>query len=152
MPTAKPRITLTLEPHVHEVLRRLSSAGGESMSAIVTGFLDVAVPAMERMAVLFEQAKAMPEEAKEGLRASLLRAESELLSGLSGLISPHPAFLDEMVNATAPTGTGRAPRGTGRASAGGSTPVPVTRGSGGREKPEPAVKTVPSKGVRRARV
>lgn len=50
MPTTKPRITVTLTERQHEVLRSLSSSSGQSMSAYIVGFLDMALPTLERMA------------------------------------------------------------------------------------------------------
>lgn len=131
MPTAKPRITITLEPHVYEVLRRLSAAGGDSMSSVVTDFLGVAVPTLERLVVVLEQANAMPKQARDGIRASVAKAESEMLPALMAAVGQSDMFLGEMARLTSPEGgaagapearTGRRPEG--------STPVPVTRGSG----------------------
>ncbi|SCX81578.1 hypothetical protein [Nitrosospira sp. Nsp13] len=57
MPTSKPRITITLTDHQHALLRRISDAGGQSMSGIVSEFMVVAEPALERMATAFQQLK-----------------------------------------------------------------------------------------------
>ena len=133
MSTLKPRITITLDPHVHEVLRRLSAAGGDSMSALVTGFLDVAIPPMERMVVILEKAKGMPERTKEEVRASLLRAEAKLLPAIAAATEQNDLFLAEVLEAANAAGAGRSAARTGRVRSA-LPPVPVTRGVGQTKK------------------
>ncbi len=57
MPTSKPRITVTLTEHQHATLRRISDAGGRSMSGVISEFMAVAQPTLERMADAFQQLK-----------------------------------------------------------------------------------------------
>lgn len=93
MPTTKPRITITLEPRTHEVLTRLSVAGGESMSALIGQLVELAVPSMERLVVVLENAKTAPEEAKKGLQAAIERAERQLLPAAQTMIDQADLFL-----------------------------------------------------------
>jgi hypothetical protein len=152
MSTSKPRITITLEPRVHEVLRRLSVANGQSMSSIVTEFLDVAVPPMERMVVVLEKANAMPDHLKGKLRDSFHKAEAKILPAAAAAVEQHDMFLNvalEAIQQAESDAVDRAPearpkRGRGQ----GSTPVPVTRGLGSTK----TGKTVIGKGVRNGRV
>ena len=137
MATLKPRITITLEPHVHEVLRRLSAAGGESMSAIVTSFLDVAVPPMERMVVIMEQAKTLPAETMEEVRGSILRAEAKLLPSVMALIDQSDLFFSEVGEVTGPREAGA--KRTELAARKALPPVPVTRGVGRTKQAKPGV-------------
>jgi hypothetical protein len=131
MSTSKPRITITLEPRVYDIVSRLSKAGGESMSQIVTGFLEVAVPPMERMVVLMEQANAAPEEAKAGLASSLARAEARILPSLLNAIDQSDMFVAEEAKKLLGGEQRRPARSVGRAAQKPlTTPVPVTRGSG----------------------
>ncbi len=96
MSTSKPRITITLDEPVYEVVRRLSQASGESMSRVVTQFLDVAIAPMERMVVVLEQAKRLPNETKEAVRASMLRAEAKVLPGvIAAVLEQNDLFLAE---------------------------------------------------------
>lgn len=148
MPTALPRITITLEPHVYEVLRRLSAAGGQSMSALVVDFLEVAVPPMERMVVVLEQAKTLPAETKESIRGSLLRAEAELLPEIAAAVEQADMFLAQALEKTRAAGAGERQRARHLPRAASPTPVPVTRGSG---RPKVATKAA-QKGARRGRV
>lgn len=140
MATLKPRITITLEPHVHEVLRRLSAAGGQSMSSLVTDFLDVAVPPMERMVVVLEEAARMPHKAREELRASVERAEATLLPALAAAADQTDLFIADATKAVRSGRASPAQRVKRGAPKGDSTPVPVTRGLG--------IKTAAKKGTK----
>jgi uncharacterized protein (DUF1778 family) len=136
MSTTKPRITITLEPHHHEVLSRASSASGESMSQIVAQFVATAVPSLERLVVVMERANTASQEVRAGLVAAVDRAERQLMPELLKSLDQADMFLAEAEHATAPRpdlaakrpGRAREPL---KAAARGSTPVPVTRGSGG---------------------
>jgi hypothetical protein len=57
MPTSKPRITVTLTEYQHAMLRRISDAGGLSMSGVISEFMMAAQPTLERMAYAFHQLK-----------------------------------------------------------------------------------------------
>jgi len=146
MSTKKPRITITLEPTTYETLSRLSVAGGESMSEIVTGFLAVCVPSMERMVLVMERAKTAPEEAKAGLKAAIDKVERAVLPGMVKDLEQGDLFLRDVVEAaiSASAESGGAQRARALRS-GSSTPVLVTRGSGRAE----ASPRVPAKGGKR---
>ena len=140
MPTAKPRITITLEPHTHEVLTRLSAAGGQSMSSIVADYVALAVPSLERLVVVLEQARQAPQEAQSGLAAALERAERQLLPALASALDQNDLFLSDLEASAGRKGpvpmsgseTVRRLVAEAKAErARRSTPVPVTRGSGG---------------------
>ena len=77
MPTSKPRITITLTDHQHALLRRISDAGGQSMSGIVSEFMVVAEPALERMAAAFQQLR----QDRESDHQRIIEMFSELRSG-----------------------------------------------------------------------
>jgi hypothetical protein len=57
MPTSKPRITITLTEEQHAILRRISAAGGQSMSSVISEFMLTAQPALERMAATLQRLK-----------------------------------------------------------------------------------------------
>lgn len=137
MSTTKPRITITLQPHHHEVLSRLSRTSGESMSQIVAQFVAMAVPSLERLVVVLERASAAKEEVNAGLVAAVDRAERKLMPTLVEALDQAELFLTEAERATAPRPDPDAPAAgpglgsRGKRAGGGPTPVPVTRGSGG---------------------
>ncbi len=164
MPTTKPRITVTLERHAHEVLARLSAASGDSMSEIVAGFVDLAVPSLERVVVILERAKAAPEEVRSGLSAAIDRADRVLMPAIQSALDQADLFISDATLATvrepdaqaAPPPARPAPGGAKAGALEGSTPVPVTRGSGrgktrGRGRPVGRVtgQVAGRKGVRR---
>jgi len=143
MPTLRPRITITLTKHSHAVLSRLSAASGDSMSEIVTGFVDLAVPSLERVVVVLEQARKAPKEAHAGLAAAVERAERQLLPAMQAALDQQDLFLSDVSAATRPQDRVGGLRAAQRpapadplrkaladARAPKATPVPVTRGSG----------------------
>lgn len=73
MATDKPRITITLEPDQHDVLRRLAGLQGGSMSRIVSELLAEVTPVLERVCESLELAK----RAQAGVRANLRRVAEE---------------------------------------------------------------------------
>ncbi len=77
MPTSKPRITITLTDHQHALLRRISDAGGQSMSGIVSEFMVVAEPTLERMATAFQRLR----QDRESDHQRIIEMFSELQSG-----------------------------------------------------------------------
>ena len=81
MATDKPRITITLEPDQHDVLRRLSGLQGGSMSRIVSDLLAEVTPVLERVCESLELAK----RAQAGVRANLRRVAEEAEEDLKPL-------------------------------------------------------------------
>jgi hypothetical protein len=75
MTTANPRITVTLQPEVHAVLRRLSQLTKNSQSAIVGDLLMESLPVFERMAEVLDAA--------EQLRLQGLKASDEVKDALA---------------------------------------------------------------------
>lgn len=142
MATSKPRITITLEPRTYEVLSRMSKAGNESMSQIVTGLVDLAVPSLERVVAVIERAATASDEVKDGMRAALDRADRAIIPQLIDAAQQGDMFLAGLAaegeaaqQAPGPAVPAQAPaqqpkRGRKVVPAEGSTPVPVTRGSG----------------------
>jgi hypothetical protein len=97
MPTSKPRITVTLTEEQYAILRQISAAGGQSMSGIISEFMLMAQPVLERMAVEFQQLKQQRETDRQLVveMLSKLHAEREgkdvsALSRASPKVSPEP--------------------------------------------------------------
>lgn len=98
MPAVNPRITITLKPEVHAILRRLSALTGNSQSAMVADLLESSQPIFERMATVLEAAERLKAEgmqAPDSIRQSLDDAQSKL-EGQLGLA------LDAMDEGTRP--------------------------------------------------
>lgn len=77
MPTAKPRITITLTEHQHHVLSALSRHQKLSMSSIVVDFLDSTMPVLERLVHVLEHAASAPQSVRDQIRQSAEDAEKE---------------------------------------------------------------------------
>ncbi len=138
MGTTKPRITITLEPRAYEVVRRLAAANGRPMSATVTEFLDVALPPMERLVVVLEQAAAMPQATRDAVRASLSRAEAKLLPAFAAGLAQVDFLIEELAEDACERERGAEGeserRSRGEPVAKRLTPNVVTRGSGLRKQ------------------
>jgi hypothetical protein len=137
MSTTKPRITVTLEPHAHRVLSKLSELSGDSMSQIVCGFVDLAVPSLERVVVLMQRAKDAPEEVNVGMAAAIERAEKVMLPQLQLAIAQNDLFISDVEAASISASRPTVPPDPAIAGSGGrkaarvpQTPGLVTRGSG----------------------
>lgn len=76
MPTAKPRITITLTEHQHAVLSSLSHLQKASMSSIVVDLVDTTLPVLERLVGVLDAAAHAPKHVLEELRRSAEDAES----------------------------------------------------------------------------
>lgn len=127
MPTANPRLTITLEPAIAACLRRLSEVTGNSQSKLIAELLEGSVPVFERVIATIEAAKSASDEIRGKLASDMQGAQSRIETQM-GLV------LDEFDGATAPLleavkrrarkGTGARARSAGRpATAGPSTPM-----------------------------
>jgi hypothetical protein len=75
MPTAKPRITITLTDEQHAILSSLSSLQKVSMSSIVVDLLDTTLPVLQRLAGILSNAANAPQELLDELRRTAESAE-----------------------------------------------------------------------------
>lgn len=71
MPTAKPRLIVTMEPETYRLLKRFAALSGSSMSAIVSSMLEPAVPSLHLMLDAAEAHHADAVGAQQALAASL---------------------------------------------------------------------------------
>lgn len=78
MATLNPRITVTLTPAVHAVLKELASLGGQSQSSIVGELLETSLPIFERVVVTLRAAKTIHASARAEVASSLERAQHRL--------------------------------------------------------------------------
>lgn len=114
MPTTKPRVQVTMEPHDHEVIARLAKLQGRTRGAVIADLLHEVTPALARTVALLEAAAAAPEQVKRGLRSVVDGVHDELVATAGHGIVQMDWLLGELQG------------GAGK----GSTPVSVTRGSG----------------------
>lgn len=120
MPTLKPRIAITLDQETYDVVARLAELQSRSKGSVVADLVESVLPPLRRTVALLEAAQQAPEDVKAGLRSVVESAHNDLLK-LSG---SGQRQLDILLQSLASAG-----------SQDGSTPVPVTRGSGTTAKP-----------------
>ena len=128
MSTANPRITITLTPELHAVLRRMAHLGGRSQSAIVGDMLQTSMPVFARVVKVMEEAERAQSALNDGIVDGFRRAQ-ERIEGQLGLA------LDDFDQAAKPI-LAAAESVRRRSGIARSTPVPVTRGSGHPKQPK----------------
>lgn len=111
MPTAKPRIAVTLEQSTFEVIARMAALQGVSRGSIVADLLDSVAPSLARTVSLLEAAAAAPKQVQDGLR-EVVEAAHDDFTALAGDATRQ---LDMLLDAFTRTG---------------ADPHVVTRGSG----------------------
>ena len=94
MPTTKPRVTVTLDPYVHETIQRMATLQGRTRGAVIADLVgDVHRPLM-RVVALMEAARDAPKQVKEGIITNMHRLEAEV----SGLTEEHVRQLDMLLH------------------------------------------------------
>lgn len=78
MPTAKPRITITLTEQQHDVLMTLAHIQKVSMSSIVVDLVETTLPVLSRLAEVLKNAADAPQSVRDEIRKSAERAESDM--------------------------------------------------------------------------
>lgn len=84
MPSNKPRVTVTLNPYVHDTIRRMAQLQGRSRGAVIADLLEGVHQPLMRTVVLLEAARGAPKQVIDGLRGALESMEREL-SGSAGV-------------------------------------------------------------------
>lgn len=130
MPTIKPRVLVSLSETNHNLLRNLAKLQGVSMSAVMSDLFETAAPALERVAVLLQQAQDAPEHVKAQLRNSLERAQEYLEPQAAGFIGQTDFFLHK-ASSQLSAGADAAPRPQ-RSEDAGSGPRPPSSNRGVR--------------------
>lgn len=86
MPTAKPRITITLSEHQHAVLSSLAELQKVSMSSIVVDLLDTTLPVLERLGHVLHNAANAPQSVLDELRRSAQQAETDTFAASTSVM------------------------------------------------------------------
>ena len=138
MPSKNPRLSVVLTPSLAALLSQLADETGESASSLVRDLLTQSEGALQRMLQLVVAAKAAKGQIGGGLAASMDRVVRDLETA-QGLVDNRSAdMLGDLVamaekvrpRRRAPIPGAASSARAGRVPEGGSTPVPVTRGSG----------------------
>jgi hypothetical protein len=79
MPTAKPRIAVTLNQHTFDVIARMAELQGCSRGSVIAELLDSVAPALTRTVALLEAAADAPQQVRDGLRSVVESTHNDLL-------------------------------------------------------------------------
>jgi len=96
MPTTKPRVQVTMEPHDHEVIARLAKLQGRTRGAVIADLLHEVIPALARTVALLEAAASAPEQVKKGLRSVVDSVHDELVATAGHGIAQMDWLLSEL--------------------------------------------------------
>jgi len=136
MATDKPRITITLNPHVYATLKRMSELGGQPMSSIISELLDSVHDPFMRTVALLDAAAQAPKQIRDGLRQSFEAVEREIYGTVGYTVAQMDWLIDQLGKPPA-GGVGSTPEGGGPTAPGGKSGVSrkanphiVIRGSG----------------------
>lgn len=94
MPAVNPRITITLTPETHAVLRTLSTLTGNSQSAIVGELLNESRPVFDRMVQVLQAAQKLKAAADED-RSTWLKAMDKAQAKLERQLSLSLETMDD---------------------------------------------------------
>lgn len=135
MATTKPRITISLNPHVYATLKRMSQLGKQPMASIVSELLESVHEPLMRTVAFLEAASEAPKQVKDGLRKSFEKVERDLYQVAGHTVAQMDFLTEELGKMAAADGRGTAPAGTlpaaGEVSPGGRVDPPIViRGSG----------------------
>lgn len=133
MPSAKPRLALTLPEHRYELLERLARLQGVSKASIIMELMEQAWPVLERVCIAIEAVQRMQDGVGPGFKEACDQALAEIEPFAQGATDQFDLFIDGIVN-----GSGGADRpavcaggaSPGRTATGAVNPRPVIRGSG----------------------
>lgn len=145
MPATNPRLSVVLSPSLAATLQAISLETGESASSLVRTLLEQTEPALVRMLELVRAAKAAKGQISDGMRGSMDRVVDDLHDALAVADARTGRVVADLVSqAEGVRGRRRPAARTGVARPSGrteapSTPVPVTRGSGGGKTRKPRV-------------
>lgn len=93
MPTAKPRITITLSDEQHSTLQALAELQHVSMSSIVVDLVETTMPVLQRLVSVLKNASQAPQAVLDGLRASLESAEGDVFLHAEAVIGHLDSFV-----------------------------------------------------------
>jgi len=123
MPTIKPRITVTLSERQHAVLRSLSKNSGQSMSAYICEFLELALPTLERMAATMQALAQSRDGEMQRVREQLDEAQRVFEPVAMAVVAQADMFLERVELAAGAGGAGAT-----NVPAAGASPPPTNRG------------------------
>jgi len=113
MATDKPRITITLDPHVYEVLSTLSQLQGSPKARIVSELLESVVPVFERTCYVLQMAQKAQSGVNQDIKDSLERSEAKLQAMMNEAMGQFDIFTESLTEPS--NGVDESERKAGRA-------------------------------------
>jgi hypothetical protein len=145
MPTAKPRVQVSMSPSAYQSLSRLATARRVSRSVVMAELFEAARPALDRLAEVIEAARSAPKDVLQRFASAVEQGESQALTG----VEAHLGQLDLLIHglkdgksweASPPARPRAAERSGDVRSRAEQDPRPVTRGSGRGTAPRPTAR------------
>mgnify|MGYP002795102888 CR=1 FL=1 len=136
MATHKPRITVTLEPHVYEVLTRLAELQGGSRAGIISELLESVSPVFERTCYVLQMAQSATTGLNDDIRSSMERSEAKIQAMMDDAMGQLDIFAMDLTRASqdASGGVGGV-RAAGADDVAGDEPLPPHSNTGVTPKP-----------------
>jgi len=78
MPTAKPRLSVTLEPGLYDTISEIARIRGVSRSSVIAEYLDTAAPVLQRTLTILRALDARLKAARSGLDADMSQYRAHL--------------------------------------------------------------------------
>lgn len=94
MPATSPRFTITISEEANTALKRLASAQGRPVAALIRELLHDAAPTIGQLATSIEALKAAEASARAGIAGSLSEVADELQPHLQGILGHLQAIGD----------------------------------------------------------
>jgi predicted DNA-binding protein len=113
------RVNLVVPEELYDLIKRLASVTGKSMSSAVVELLEEGRPVLERVVVVGEAAKKIQDEAKGAMRARIEEAETAIDSHLQAAAVQADMFLADIERRVQKAGQRHA---DGRTAVGGRRP------------------------------
>ena len=131
MATIKPRITITVDPRIHETITRLCRLSGQSKSDFIGDLLEMVHQPLMRTVALLEAASESSGQIKDGLRGVVETLERQLLKDAGETFQQMDFLMQKLSPDSRPSkGTGALRDAPAAGGAQVSDPPLVTRGSG----------------------
>lgn len=100
MATQKPRITVTLEPHVYEVLTKLAGLQGGSRSGIISDLMESVTPIFERTCYVLQLAETANTGMNKDIKASMERSDTKLQEMMADAMGQLDIFSMDLIRAS----------------------------------------------------
>jgi len=94
MPTAKPRVQVSMSPAAFQSLSRLAKARRVSRSVVMAELFEAARPALDRLAEVIEAARAAPKDVLQRFASAVELGEQQSLTG----VQAHLGQLDLLIH------------------------------------------------------